>query len=138
MTFPNGSGGYQVGAGNLNEVLLTIQPTPTEKSGTATLTAAELATGIIYYTGPTATITLPDASTLDVNTSTYSAPMSNAKPNSAFDLSFMNVGGGTLTINASTNPGWTSYGTLTIATLSTSIFRFRKTADGTWSVYRVG
>ena len=41
MALPNGSGGYQVGAGNLNEIIMGTQVAPTAKTAAATLTPAE-------------------------------------------------------------------------------------------------
>ena len=54
MALPNGAGGYQFGDGNLNEINMVTQVTPTAKTAAATLTPAELATGIILSTAPLA------------------------------------------------------------------------------------
>jgi len=128
MALPNGGGGYQVGDGNLSQVLLEIQVAPVSKAAAATLTAAELINGIVQYTGASASITFPTVADTEVL-------VSSAKVNSAFDINFINTGAGTLTIAAGT--GWTLVGTVTSATLTSAAWRARKTGDGTWTAYRI-
>jgi hypothetical protein len=128
MALPNGAGGYQVGDGNLSEVILNVQSAPTSKAAAATLTAAELTNGIIIYTGATATLTLPTVADTE-------ALVSSAKNNSSFDVNFINTGAGTLTIAVGT--GWTLVGTATSATVTSAAWRARKTGDGAWTLYRV-
>lgn len=128
MALSNGTGGYQVGAGNLGEVILGIQQAPTLKAAAATLTAVELTNGIVQYTGATATLTLPTVADTELQ-------VSSAKVNSSFDVNFINTGAGTLTIAVGT--GWTLVGTVTSATLTSATWRARKTGDGTWSLYRI-
>ena len=128
MALPNGAGGYQIGDGNLSEVNIGVQPAPVAKAATATLTAAELTGGIVTYSGATATVTLPTAADTDTL-------VSSAKNNSSFEVVFINTGAGTLTIAAGT--GWTLVGTVTSATLTSAIWRARKTGDAAWSFYRI-
>ena len=128
MALSNGTGGYQVGAGNLGEVILGIQQAPVSKAAAATLTAVELTNGIVQYTGATATLTLPTVADTELQ-------VSNAKVNSSFDVNFMNTGAGTLTIAVGT--GWTLVGTVTSATLTSAAWRARKTGDNAWSLYRI-
>lgn len=128
MAFPNGAGGYQVGDGNLGEVQINTQTAPVSKAAAATLTAAELANGIVQYTGATASLTLPTVADLEVL-------VSSAKNNSSFDVNFINTGAGTLTIAVGT--GWTLVGTVTSATLTSAAWRARKTGDGSWTFYRI-
>ena len=128
MALSNGTGGYQVGAGNLGEVILGIQQAPVSKAAAATLTAVELTTGIVQYTGATATLTLPTVADTELQ-------VSSAKVNSSFDVNFINTGAGTLTIAVGT--GWTLVGTVTSATLTSATWRARKTGDGSWSLYRI-
>ena len=59
MALPNGAGGYQLGDGNLTEVTMGVQSTPVAKTAAATLTAAEITSGIITYTGAVANLTFP-------------------------------------------------------------------------------
>ena len=70
MALPNGAGGYQLGDGNLTEIILGTQPAPTAKTAAATLTAAELATGIITYTGAAVALTVPTGADLDATNGT--------------------------------------------------------------------
>ena len=128
MALPNGAGGYQLGDGNLTEVNMTTQATPTTKAAAATLTAAELTNGIVIYSGATASITLPTVADTEVL-------VSSAKNNSAFEVNFINTGAGTLTIAVGT--GWTLVGTVTSATLTSAAWRARKTGDGAWTLYRM-
>ena len=128
MALSNGTGGYQVGAGNLGEVILGIQQAPVSKAAAATLTAVELTNGIVQYTGATATLTLPTVADTELQ-------VSSAKVNSSFDVNFINTGAGTLTIAVGT--GWTLVGTVTSATLTSAAWRARKTGDGSWSLYRI-
>ena len=128
MALPNGAGGYQLGDGNLTEVSMSVQAAPVAKAAAATLTAAELANGLIVYSGATATLTLPTVADVE-------ALVSSAKNNSSFDVNFINTGAGTLTIAVGT--GWTLVGTVTSATLTSAAWRARKTGDGTWTLYRI-
>ena len=128
MALPNGAGGYQLGDGNLSEVNIGVQATPTTKTAAATLTAAELTSGIIVYSGASASLTLPTVADTEVL-------VSSAKVNSSFEVNFINTGAGTLTIAVGT--GWTLVGTVTSATLTSGLWRARKTGDGSWSFYRI-
>jgi len=128
MAIPNGSGGYQIGDGNLSEVQLNVQAAPVAKAAAATLTAAELTNGIVVYSGATASITLPTVALVE-------DLVSGAKVNSSFDVNFINTGAGTLTIAVGT--GWTLVGTVTSATLTSALWRARKTSETTWILYRL-
>lgn len=128
MALPNGAGGYQLGDGNLSEVNIGVQATPTSKAAAATLTAAELTNGIIIYSGATASLTLPTVADTE-------ALVSSAKTNSSFEVNFINTGAGTLTVAAGT--GWTLVGTATSATATSAAWRARKTGDGAWTLYRM-
>ena len=128
MALPNGAGGYQIGDGNLSEVNIGVQSTPVSKAAAATLTAAELTSGIIVYSGASASLTLPTVADTEVL-------VSSAKVNSSFEVNFINTGAGTLTIAVGT--GWTLVGTVTSATLTSAAWRARKTGDGAWTLYRI-
>ena len=70
----------------------------------------------------------------------HAAAVSNAKTDSSFDLSIVNVdgsGSGIITLDGGT--GVTKVGLMTVvATAGTAqMFRFRKTGTGTWTVYRI-
>jgi hypothetical protein len=136
MALPNGAGGYQLGDGNLSELVLGYQAAPLSVAATATLTAAQVTAGILLVgAGATAaqTYTLPAASTID-------AILTSAKPGSTFDLSVVNTGTSSGTGALALGTGFTDGGNATVALPITSsgIFRFRKTGDAAYSVYRVG
>ena len=135
MALPNGAGGYQVGDGNLAEVNLGVQPTPPTATTGATLTVAQITSGILLGSpGTTASAyTLPTVASLE-------AVVSSAKNNSFFDFSVCNVNGsstGVITMTAGT--GWTLVGLATIAATAgtTGAFRAVKTGDGAWTLYRM-
>jgi len=135
MALPNGSGGYQVGAGNLNEVDLNTQPTPVSLTTGVTLTAAQLTNGIILGSPGASAVSyqLPTCADLDTL-------VSSGKTGSSFDFSVINVDGNTSgVITLTTNTGWTLVGLMTVvATAGTAqAFRARKTGDGTWTLYRM-
>ena len=109
-------------------VVYKAQPTQTSKPSAVTLTIAELLTGIVQYTGSSATLTLPTGTSIEGGLpATFPTDMS-------FDVSFINTGSGTLTIGANGN---TTVGLLTVSTSNAGIFRFRKTALNTYTVYRI-
>lgn len=129
MALANGSGGYQVGDGNLAEVNMSVQATPVAKTAAAVLTAAELTNGIVTYTGAVANITLPTVALTE-------ALVSSAKVNSSFDFSILNIGG-TNTATLVIGTGWTLVGVVTIAANISSSWRAVKTGDGAWTAYRL-
>lgn len=136
MALPNGSGGYQLGDGNLNETTFRVIPAPATATATATLTAAQVLSNILLGSPGTsaASYTLPTVADLEA------ALPSATKPGVTFDLSVMNVDGsssGVITLVAGT--GWTLVGLMTVAATAgtAQLFRARKTGDGAWSLYRV-
>jgi hypothetical protein len=129
MALPNGAGGYQLGDGNLNEVILGTQQAPVAKTAAATLTAAELATGIITYTGAAVALTMPLGTDLD-------AAFSSMKVNSSFDFYIINIGG-TNAATVTANTGVTLVGVAAVSANTACNWRVRKTADATYVAYRV-
>jgi hypothetical protein len=129
MALPNGAGGYQLGDGNLNEINIVTQVTPTAKVAAATLTAAELATGIITYTGAAVALTMPLGADLDV-------AFPSMKVNSCFDFYIINIGG-TNAATVTANTGVTLVGVAAVAANTACNWRVRKTADATYVAYRV-
>jgi len=127
---PNGAGGYQLGDGNLTEVLMTTQTAPAVKGAAATLTAEELTGGLISYTGAASVnVTLPTVATVE-------ELVSSAKIDSAFDVSFINSSAtGVATVVAGT--GWTLSGVAALSGVTSSTWRARKTGDGSWTFYRI-
>jgi hypothetical protein len=106
-------------------------PTPTSKAAAATLTAAELQTGILNTTGTTYTITLPTGTAIDTGFTNI------AFTDVGFDWYVVNTASGIVTIAVGAS-GMTSLGTLTIATGVSAHFRFRRTAANTYVLYRLG
>ena len=129
MALPNGAGGYQLGDGNLTEVILGTQSAPTAKVAAATLTAAELATGIITYTGAAVALTLPLGTDLD-------AAFSSMKVNSCFDFFIINTGA-TNAATVTANTGVTLVGVAAVSAATSCNWRVRKTADATYVAYRI-
>jgi hypothetical protein len=129
MALPNGAGGYQLGDGNLNEVILSVQSAPIAKTAAATLTAAELANGIITYTGAAVNLTMPLGADLD-------AAFPSMKVNSSFDFFIINTGA-TNAATVTANTGVTLVGVAAVAAVSACNWRVRKTADATYVAYRI-
>jgi hypothetical protein len=136
MALPNGGGGYQVGDGNLNEVILGYAPAPAVYTANATisLTVADLEGGIILYTQTNANnLQLPAVT----GAGGVDEEISSAKVGSTFDFVVMSTSTGVATLT--TNTGWTLVGSgLTTASGFGAMFRARKTGDGTYTVYRIG
>lgn len=129
MAFPNGTGGYQLGDGNLSEVILATQSAPVAKTAAATLTAAELANGLITYTGAAVALTMPLGTDLD-------AAFASMKVNSSFDFFIVNTGA-TNAATVTANTGVTLVGAAAVAAAASCNWRVRKTADATYVVYRI-
>ena len=130
---PVAGGGISFVNANPNEAVLRQQVAPASYAAVATLTAADLLTRIINTTGTTYTVTTPTAAQLD-------AAMPNAQQNDSFEYSIVNSASGTITHAAGS--GVTQLPTaITLATLTSSMFRARKTnapgATSAWVIYRV-
>ena len=134
MALPNGAGGYQLGDGNLNEVVLGYEAAPQTATSTATLTAVQVTGGMLVANPSTtaATYTLPTAAAID-------AVVSSAKVGSTFDLNVINTGTSTGTVTLAAGTGITDGGNalVVVAVTSSALFRFRKTGDAAWTVYKV-
>lgn len=129
MALPNGAGGYQVGDGNLNEVSLGVQATPTTYTAGATLTVADLEAGLVVYNaGGANNLALPAATTVDTE-------ISSAKVGSCFDIALLCSGAGAATITAGT--GWTLVGSGVGVAGAGTVFRAVKTGAGAYSLYRI-
>lgn len=118
-------------AGNLQiegGLLMPGQVAQTSKSAAATLTGAELITGVLQYTGAAATVNLPAGSAIE-SALTWSAS------NVSLDWYVVNTGTGACTIGANAN---TTVGSLTVTNGTSAHFRIRRTASNTFTVYRLG
>lgn len=116
------------------------QAAPAAKTVSATLTTAELLSGIITVNegaGGASALTLPLAADLD-------AALPWAGVNYAFEISLINIS----TVAAedatmTTNTGWTLVGEMTVESndadraRSAGLFLARKTATGAWTLYRI-
>jgi hypothetical protein len=129
MALPNGAGGYQVGDGNLNEIIMGTQVAPTAKTAAATLTPAELATQIITYTGAAAALTVPLGTDIE-------NAFSSMKVNSSFDFTIINIGG-TNAATVTANTGCTLVGVAAVSANTSATWRVRKTAENTFVFYRI-
>lgn len=129
MALPNGAGGYQFGDGNESEINMVTQVAPTAKTAAATLTAAELASGIITYNGAAAALTVPLGTDMDT-------AFPSMRVNSCFDFYVINIGG-TNAATVTANTGCTLVGVAAVAANSACNWRVRKTADATYVFYRI-
>ncbi len=126
MALPSVGGGFQLGDGN-TEPIMGNQGTPAAVTDAATLTAAQLATGLLVLTSAGGdSYTLPTVAL-------WEALLTNARVNSSFDFAIVSLSG-TSTLVAGT--GWTLVGHATVATVS-GMWRARKTGDGAWTAYRL-
>ena len=134
MALPNGAGGYQLGDGNRSELRLGYSAAAQTATSTATLTAAQI-TGSVLVANPStsaAIYTLPSGTDID-------AVVTSATVGSTFDLAIVNTGTSSGTVTLSLGTGLTDGGnaTVAIAITSSALFRFRKTADGAYSVTKI-
>ena len=135
MALPNGAGGYQVGAGNRSETVMGAMAAPQTATATATLTAAQIVNAMLVANPSTsaATYTLPTGALID-------AAVPNATVGSTFDLSIVNIGTSSGAVTLAVSTGVTDGGNalVAIAVTTSQLFRFRKTGEGTYVVYRLG
>jgi N-methylhydantoinase B/oxoprolinase/acetone carboxylase alpha subunit len=136
MALPNGAGGYQVGAGNRQETIMGAMAAPQTATATATLTAAQIVNQMLVAnpgSSSAATYTLPTGALID-------AAVPNAIVGSTFDLSIVNIGTSSGTVTLAVSTGVTDGGNalVAVAVTTSQLFRFRKTGDGTYVVYRLG
>lgn len=139
MALPNSGGGYQFTDGNTNEIIMGVQAAPQTATTTATLTAAQVTGGILVGTAGTGAVsyTMPTATAID-------AVFTNAKVNSTFDLTVINLGTSLGVITMVVGTGITAVGNLLVAISGSAAgvsaaaqFTFRKTGDAAYTVYRV-
>ena len=138
MAIPNGAGGYQYNDGNLGEPLLFAQGAPAATTTTTpTLTAAQLAAGLITSTQTGAvTMYLPIVVTAGGVTGVNDV-VSSAKVNSAFQFAIVNLGSSSGDVTLTVGTGWTIVGSASIPISTSATYIARKTSDTTWTAYRV-
>lgn len=134
MALASVGGGRQLGDGNLNEVVLTTYPAPATFTADATVTAADITSGIISCnkgSDAATALTLPTVATLETL-------LVNAKVGSCFDVVVLNVASGSSAdVTVTTNTGWTLSGLMVVQNATSAAFRARKTGTGTWSLYAI-
>ena len=133
MALPNGAGGYQLGDGNLTEAVMGVQTIPATLTGDTTLTAAQVAVGLVVCkkaSDATLTVTLPTAALLD-------AAIPSAKVGSAFSLTICNNNntGASSTVPVTAGTGITIYGSVTVPRFGAHTYRFVKTGDAAYSAF---
>lgn len=133
MALPNGAGGYQVGDGNLTEAVLGVQTIPTTLTGDTTLTAAQMALGLVVCqkaSDATLTVTFDTAANLD-------AAIPSAKVGSSFKLTITNNNnsGASSTVPITTGSGITVYGSVTVPRFGAYTYLLVKTGDAAWSAF---
>lgn len=131
MALSNGTGGYQVGAGNLGEPLFFVQTAPTAVAAAATMTPAQLAGGLFVFDGAAGNLALPTVAAFE------EAYPSAVKVNTAFDFVIINADAGTDDVTLTVGTGWTIVGVAQVDENTSAVFRARKTGDGTWTAYRI-
>ena len=132
MALASVGGGYQVGDGNKNELILNVQNAPGATTATSvTLAVSDLVNGMYTSTNASAVaITLPTAALTD-------ASLVNAKVDSSFDLIVINLGSASGAVTMTAGTGWTLVGSATVAISTSARYRARKTADAAWTLYRI-
>lgn len=132
MALPNGTSGYQVGAGNAAEPILFVQGAPTALTAAATATPAQLANGLFTFNGTAGNLTLPTVADLEAYVS------SAQRVDAAFDFFVVNIdAAGSDAITVAVGTGWTLVGAGAVAAAASGHFRARKTGDTTWTCYRI-
>ena len=131
MALSNGTGGYQVGAGNLGEPLFFVQTAPTAVAAAATMTPAQLAGGLFVFNGAAGNLALPTVADFE------EAYPSAVKVDTAFDFVIINADAGSDDVTLAAGTGWTIVGVAQVDENTSAVFRARKTGSGTWTAYRI-
>lgn len=147
VTITAGTGGTSAGGSAgadgvivTKSIMLVNQGAPAAKTTSATLTAAEVLTGIITLNqggGATTAQQLPLATAMD-------AALPDSVAGDSFDFSVINISTNAAEDGSvTTNTGWTLVGNMDVASnaaagdKSAGRFRARKTGAGAWSLYRL-
>lgn len=136
MALPNTGGGTQLTDGNVAAIVMGTQAAPQTAGATATLTAAQITGGLLVADPSTsaASYTLPTGALTD-------AAMANAKVDSTFRFTIVNLGTSSGVVTLVVGTGWTLVGKVTVPITSTdgssATWMCRRTATATWTAYRV-
>ena len=136
MPIANGSGGYQVGDGNLNDPLIDAIPDPVSVTATATLTPAQVLNGLIFTNNG---VTTAQTYTLPTVTDLENVLINSDKVGTPFTFRVINLGTSSGTAIIAAGTGWTITGslTMTIPVTTGAMMVARKSAAGAWTLYRV-
>lgn len=125
--------GVSGGSAWLSAGVFGTQAAPTAKTADATLTIAELQTGIVTATSATAVaLTLPTGTLTDAGLAAGSL-----KAGQSFDWSVINLGSVDGAVTMTAGVGHTYVGAAVVAISTSAVFRTRKTAANTFVTYRV-
>ena len=123
------------------------QPVAAVKTVSATLTAAELLSGVVTVNpggGAASALQLPTGTDLDTGTATKGAGGTAMVATDGFDFSVINTSVvAAESASLTTNTGWTLVGSMAVAanadatTKSAGWFRATKRGAATWSLYRL-
>ena len=137
MALPNGSGGYQVGDGNINDPLIDLTAVPVSITTAQTLTPAQVLNGLIItnsgITAASVTYTLPTVTDLE------NTLINSDRVGTTFSFRVVNIGTSSATAIIAAGTGWTITGslTMTIPVTTGALMIARKSAAGAWTLYRV-
>jgi hypothetical protein len=137
---PQGTGGYQYTAGDINEVPMSVQVAPAAKTAAATLTSQEVVQGILTTSlSGNVDIALPLVVTSSAAPTVLGINdlVPSAKTNSSFDWFVINLTAATHVATITIGTGWTIVGSAAVAAATSAHFRARKTSDTTWTLYRI-
>jgi len=124
-----GAGGAEYAAGTEGGLLKDTQAAPNALNTTGAITAAMLIGGILTSTTAAAVTGTP------ITGAELDAAVQMSVDDS-FDLSIIATGANAFTLDVSS--GITIVGTAVVATVTSGLFRFRKTAANTFVAYRIG
>jgi hypothetical protein len=125
--------GVSGGTAWLTDGAFGAQPTPTAKTADATLTIAELLTGIVTATSASAAaLTLPTGALTDAGVAG-----GTLKADQSFEWSVINLGSSSGAVTMTAGTGHTYVGSVTVAISTSARFRTRKTAADTFVTYRI-
>jgi hypothetical protein len=129
---PQGTGGYQVGAGNAAEPIMQSAAV-TSATGDVTLTAVQMAGGIVACNkGSDAGLTVTTATAAQID-----AAFPSLKVGSSFELTITNNNnsGASSTVTVTGGTGVTVVGSTTVARFGGSTYKFVKTGTAAYSAY---
>jgi len=115
------------------------QPIETSKSAAVLLTITDLLSGIIQFTGSTiGTLTLPTGTNIEAGLPpSATSNISSLLADMSFDFSVINTGTSAGAVTITTNTNLTLVGSMSVPITTSGLFRVRKTATNTYTIYRI-